>query len=355
MTESSVAQNAQNVPASPAPLEAPSIRWGILGAGGIASSFAHAVTTETSSHVVAIGSRDPQRARTFADTNLGEDAAGVRIHATYEALVADPEIDAVYVATPHSHHHEHALLAIRAGKNVLVEKAFTRNEAEAEEVFAAAREQGVFVMEAMWTRFLPHVAALRAVIARGDIGDVVSLAADHGQFFDVPVEHRLVNRDLAGGALLDLGVYPVSFAHDILGVPASITAVGQLTETGVDGQISMIFDYPGNVQALLHTTLWAKTPTTATISGTRGRIEVDGNFYVPTSFRVIGLDGSTLTYERPSITGLEFEAAEVARRITAGQTESERMSWQGTLEVLRSMDEIRRQIGLVYPGESTPR
>ncbi|MEP7763852.1 Gfo/Idh/MocA family oxidoreductase [Sanguibacter sp. 25GB23B1] len=375
MTESSAALIAQHVPAPPtsdgaspastgpvgarssvpSPHDAPSIRWGILGAGGIASTFAQAVTTGTSSHVVAVGSRDPERARAFADANLGPDAAAVRIHATYEALVADPEIDAIYVATPHSHHHEHALLAIRAGKNVLVEKAFTRNASEAEEVFAAAREQGVFVMEAMWTRFLPHVAALRAAIARGEIGDVVSLVADHGQFFDVPVDHRLVNRDLAGGALLDLGVYPVSFAHDLLGVPESITAVGQLTDTGVDGQISMVFEYPGNVQALLHTTLWAKTPTTATISGTAGRIEVDGSFYGPSSFRVVRLDGSTVTYERPAIKGLEFEAAEVARRITAGETESERMSWQGTLEVMRSMDEIRRQIGLAYPGESSPR
>ncbi|MBI9116010.1 Gfo/Idh/MocA family protein [Sanguibacter suaedae] len=358
MTPSTVAQSSTSTDLSglvPSPLEAPAIRWGVLGAGGIAGTFARAVTTETASRVAAVGSRDSARAKAFADANLGPDAATVHVHDTYEALVADPDVDAVYVATPHSHHRDHALLAIRAGKHVLVEKAFTRNAGEAEEVLAAAREAGVFVMEAMWTRFLPHVAALRAALARGEIGDVVSLVADHGQLFPLDPTHRLYDRDLAGGALLDLGVYPVSFAHDILGVPESVTAVGQLTETDVDGQISMVLDYASGAQALLHTTLWSRTPTTATISGTLGRIEVEGAFYAPTSFRVVGFDGSVRTYERPAVKGLEFEAAEVARRITAGDTQSPRMTWDGTLEVMRTMDEVRRQVGVTYPGEQESR
>src|SRR5690606_1823835 len=143
-------------------------------------------------------------------------------HGDYEALVTDPEVDVVYVATPHSHHHEHALLAIRAGKHVLVEKAFTQDAAQAREVLDAARAAGVFVMEAMWTRFLPHVAALRGVIARGEIGRVVSVIADHGQQFPFDPAHRLYAPGLAGGALLDLGVYPVSFAHDLLGAPDTV-------------------------------------------------------------------------------------------------------------------------------------
>lgn len=334
----------------PSPADAPAIRWGILGAGWIAGSFAEAVTESTAAHVVAVGSRDAAKARAFADAHLGDDAATVHLHDTYAALVADPEVDVVYVATPHSHHHEHALLAIGAGKHVLVEKAFTRNTAEAEEVFAAARAQGVFVMEAMWTRFLPHMAALRAVIARGDIGEIVSLTADHGQYFDIPVTHRLLNPELAGGALLDLGVYPVSFAHDLLGVPRSISAVGQLTDTGVDGQVSIIFDYPGQ-QALLHATLWSATPTVAAISGTKGRIEIEGAFYAPTSFTVIPREGERRTFHSPEVQGLAFEAAEVARRVTAGDHESDRMTWQGSLDVLRAMDEVRRQIGVTFPGE----
>lgn len=338
----------------PSPDDAPALRWGILGAGWIAGSFSEAVTSATASTVVAVGSRSAEKARAFADAHLGTDAAAAHLHASYEDLVADPDVDVVYVATPHSHHREHALLAIAAGKHVLVEKAFTRNAAEAQEVFEAARAAGVFVMEAMWTRFLPHIAAIREVLASGEIGEVVTLAADHGQYFDVADSHRLVNPDLAGGALLDLGVYPVSFAHDILGAPESITAVGSLTETGVDGQISMIFDYPGRTQALLSTTLWAATPTAAVITGTKGRIEIDGAFYAPTSFRVVLMDGTRREVPRADVAGLAFEAAEVARRVHAGDTESERMSWQGTLDVLTAMDDIRRQVGVVFPGEVAP-
>ncbi|SDB95823.1 Predicted dehydrogenase [Sanguibacter gelidistatuariae] len=335
----------------PNPDQAPAVRWGILGAGGIAGAFAEAVTTATASSIVAVGSRSADKARSFADAHLGADAAASRVHSSYEALVADPDVDVVYVATPHSHHREHALLAIAAGKHVLVEKAFARNTAEATEVFEAARAAGVFVMEAMWTRFLPHIAAIREVLASGEIGDVITLTADHGQYFDIPDTHRLLNPDLAGGALLDLGVYPVSFAHDILGVPESITAVGTLTETGVDGQVSMIFDYPGRTQAVLNCTLWAATPTAATITGTKGRIEIDGAFYAPTGYRVVLRDGGTREVPRADVAGLAFEAAEVATRVHAGDTESERMSWQGTLDVLAAMDDIRRQVGVVFPGE----
>ena len=329
----------------PDPRTAPPIRWGILGAGGIASSFAEAVRVHTQGRVASVGSRDRVRAERFAT------AHGVpTTHHGYDELVEDPHVDVVYVATPHSHHREHALLAIAAGKHVLVEKAFTRNEAEAVEVLDAAREAGVFVMEAMWTRFLPHVAALRGVIARGEIGDVVNLSADHGQWFAFDPAHRLYAPELAGGALLDLGVYPVSFALDLLGAPASVTAVGSLTETGVDGQVSVVLGY-GDAQATLSTTLWSRTATTAVVSGTAGRIEVEGAFYAPTSFRVVRHDGSSWYYDGFSGEGKQYQAAEVARRVAAGETQSPRMSWDSTLEVMRTLDEVRRQVGVVYPGE----
>ncbi len=328
------------------PRSAPPIRWGILGAGGIAGQFADAVRGHTRGQVAAVGSRDSSRAERFAT------AHGIgTTHLGYEELVTDPAVDVVYVATPHSHHHDHALLAIEAGKHVLVEKAFTRNAAEAQEVFDAARAAGVFVMEAMWTRFLPHVAALRAVIARGEIGDVVHVAADHGQAFAFDPAHRLFAPELAGGALLDLGVYPISFAHDLLGAPETVSAVGTLTETGVDGQVSVVLGYAGGVQATASTTLWARTATTAVISGTAGRIEVDRSFYRPTSFTVVRDDGSTWHYAGLTEKGMQFEAAEVARRIAAGDLESPRMPWSGTMAVMTTMDEVRRQIALAYPGE----
>ncbi len=330
------------------PRTAPSIRWGILGAGGIASSFATAVLASTRAQVVAVGSRNRYRAEHFA-TRHGIPTT----HEGYERLVADEQVDAIYVASPHSEHLEHALLAIRAGKHVLVEKAFTRNLAEAEQLVAAAREAGVFMMEAMWTRFLPHVAALRGAIARGEIGEVVNITADHGQnFLHLPDSHRIHNPELAGGALLDLGVYPVSFAHDLLGVPTAIQATGVLTGTGVDGHVGMTLDYPGRAIATLSTTSWAQTPTTAAITGTEGRIDIATSFYRPTSFTLTRLDGTEWTYRGPEMSnGLEYEAAEVARCIVEGRLESERMTLDDTLEVMASLDEIRRQIGVVYPGE----
>jgi predicted dehydrogenase len=334
------------MPRTPDPRTAPSIRWGILGAGGIAGSFADAVAQHTRAQLVAVGSRSRDRAERFA-TGHGIPTT----HLGYQALVDDPHVDAIYVATPHSEHLEHALLAIRAGKHVLVEKAFTRNAAEAEQVFAAAREAGVFVMEAMWTRFLPHVAALHQVLDAGEIGEIINVSADHGQLMAFDPSSRLYDPALAGGALLDLGVYPVSFAHDLLGTPDAVQAVGTLTPTGVDGQVSIVLSYGERTQATLSTTLWAKTPTIAQISGTEGFVEVAGSFYGPSSFRVTRLDGRVWTFEQPGTKGLQFEAAEVARQVADGAVESPRMSWQGTLDVMRTLDEVRRQVGVVYPGE----
>jgi predicted dehydrogenase len=327
---------------------APAIRWGILGPGGIAGEFADAVRRHTRSRIVAVGSRSPERAQRFAAT-WGVD----RAHVSYEALVADPEVDAVYVASPHSEHHAHALLAIAAGKPVLVEKAFTRNAAEAHAVVEAAGAAGVFLMEAMWTRFLPHVAALREVVGRGEIGELVGVIADHGQNMrHHPPTHRLHAPELAGGALLDLGVYPIAFAHDLLGAPDRIDAVGSLTPTGVDGQVAIALGFGPMRQASLHTTLWARTATTALVFGTEGRIEVAGDFYRPTSFTVVRDDGQRWTHDGHHVEGgLQFEAAEAARCIAEGRLESPRMTWQDTLGVMATMDEVRRQVGVRYAGE----
>ncbi|KGM09007.1 Gfo/Idh/MocA family protein [Cellulomonas bogoriensis] len=329
------------------PRSAPPLRWGVLGPGWIAGTFAAAVHGWTQGRVVAVGSRDRERAEAFA--------ARFEVpttHVGYEALVADPQVDAVYVASPHSGHHAHALLAIAAGKHVLVEKSFTRNASEAQEVVDAARAAGVFCMEAMWTRFLPHMVALRQVLARGEVGEVVAVQADHGQgFAHMPDTHRLHARELAGGALLDLGVYPVSFAHDVLGEPQVVTALGSLTRTGVDGQVTMGLGYGDRAQAALHTTLWARTATTAVVAGSEGRIEVATDFYRPTSFTVVRDDGSRWTFDQEVDGGFQYQAAEVARRVAEGRTESPVMPLDGTLAVMRTMDEVRRLVGVAYPGE----
>src|SRR5665647_623038 len=237
--------------------------------------------------------------------------------------------------------------AATCGRNRVHIASMTKTPA----AFAAAKAAGVFVMEAMWTRFLPHVAALHQIIDAGEIGEIVNLSADHGQQFAFNPKSRLFDPALAGGALLDLGIYPVSFAHDFLGVPDAIHATGALTETGVDGQVSIVLSYGERTHATLSTTLWATTPTTASISGTEGFVTVAGSFYRPTSFRVQRTDGRVWTFDQPGPRGLQFEAAEVARRVAAGETESPRLTWANTVEVMRTLDEVRAQIGLAYPGE----
>ncbi len=271
---------------APDPRTAPSIRWGIIGVGWMADQFANGVNAHTKSTIHAVASRSPERAKAFA--------AGHSVAKAYDSiaeLVADPDIDAIHVASPHTGHLENALEAIAAGRNVLVEKPICVNAADARTLIDAARAADVFVMEAMWTRYLPHMVALKKVIADGEIGEVVALQADHGQAFPFDPKSRWWNPELAGGALLDLGIYPVAFAHDILGVPDSIAAVGQMTETKVDGQVSMILGYGDKTQASLQTTLWSQTPTVAAISGTKGRIEISENFYREASFRVVTADG----------------------------------------------------------------
>ncbi len=330
---------------APDPLVAPPLRWGILGAGGIARTFARQVPAHSSGRVVAVGSRDGARAAAFAQEH-GID----RSHGGYDELLADGDVDAVYVATPHSEHRDHALLAIQAGKHVLVEKAFTRSAAEAREVFAAAEARGVFVMEAMWTRFLPHVVAVRELVRSGAIGEVVALHADHGQRLDHDPAGRLLNPALAGGALLDLGVYPLSFAHDLLGTPDAVVASGTLTETGVDGQETVLLQYGAKTQAVCSSTLWAGTPCRATISGTEGVIEIDGPFYGATSFTVTRGDEQVTVRPRHE-DGFQYEAAEVARCVAEGRQQSGTMSWDDTVAVMGTMDEVRRQLGVVYPGE----
>lgn len=329
---------------APDPMDAPAYKWGIIGAGGIARKLADAVTQYTQSEVIAVASASGlDRAQAFAAEKQIPHAYG-----SYAELLANPDVDIVYIATTHNNHHEPALLAIEAGKHLLIEKAFTQNAAQAQLIADAARAKGVFVMEAMWARHLPHMYAVRAAIARGEIGDIVTLHADHGQqLTHVP---RMMAPELAGGALLDLGVYPISFAHDILGVPDRITAVGTLTDTGVDDQISMIFEYPG-AHASLTTTMLAKTAVIASITGTDGRIDIQGMFYNPNTFTLTRMDGTSWTYDGRFDNGFQFQAAEVARLVSQGKTESPRQTLDDSIAVMRIMDEVRAQVGVVYPNE----
>jgi len=331
----------------PDPAAAPPLRWGILGPGGIARRFARDIPAHTASSVVAVGSRSGGRAEAFAAEHDIPTA-----HASYPELVADPQVEAVYIATPHSEHLEHALLALQAGKPVLVEKSLTRNAAEARELFDAAAERGLFAMEAMWTRFLPHMVALRELLTAGEIGQLRMLTAEHGQGLGhVPAEHRLKNPALAGGAMLDLTVYPVSFAHDMLGAPDEVRALGTLTETGVDASEAISLRYGDRAVALLGASLVAATPNAAVVTGSTGRVEIAGTFYAPSTLTIRPREGEERQVSPAVGSGFEYQAAEVARRVHAGERESPVHSWAGTVEVMATMDEARRQLGVRLPGE----
>ncbi len=313
------------------------IRWGLIGTGGIAAKFAADLELTDSGRVIAVGSRRRDSANAF-----GERHGIPNRHEGYEALVADPEVDVVYVATPHPMHLQDASLALRAGKPVLVEKPFTVDAAQARELVALARAEGLFAMEAMWTRFLPHVAEIRAILARGELGEIVTVVADHGQWFAEDRAHRLYAPELGGGALLDLGVYPVSFASMVLGPPERIRALVTPAFTGVDGQTSMVFSHASGAHAVLSCTLSASGPTRAAIVGTRARIEIDGDFYAPSSFTVITREGERTAHPLGPYEGLglRHEADEVARCLHEGLLESPLMPLEESVAIMATMDEV---------------
>jgi predicted dehydrogenase len=334
-------------PTTPEPLHAPPLRWGVLGPGGIANAFALAVREGTRSQVVAVGSRDADRASIFARRH------GVaRSYGSYDALVGDDGVDAVYVATPHSEHREHALLALAAGKPVLVEKAFARNLAEADEVLAAARAAGLFAGEAMWSRYLPQYDVLRRTIAEGTLGDVVLVQADHGQRLWPDGPQRLSDPALAGGSLLDLGVYPIAFTDHLLGALDDVAARGTLSQEGVDVTVG-VTARRGDTVARMTSTMAAATPCTAFVAGTAARIDLAGRFYQPTTLTLVGPDGTVLDTWEPEHRshGFRYQVAEVARALEAGRTEPWSVPWAATRRVMTVMDEARRQVGVVYPGE----
>lgn len=312
------------------------LRWGIIGTGRIAHTFASDLQLIDEGVVAAVGSRDLASAEIFA-----QEFAISRSYGSYEELVADPEVDAVYVATPHPMHFENAMLALEHAKPVLVEKAFTMNAAQARILIAKSRRDGVFMMEAMWTRFLPHVVAIREFVASGALGELVVFEADHGKWFEADASSRLFAPELGGSALLDLGIYPVSFASMLLGRPSVIRSLVQPSFTGVDGQVSMIFGYESGAHAVLTCTSFARSATRACLTGREARLEISGDFYAPANFDIITRAGVSRSHHfAVAGRGLQFQAQEVARCVGAGLVESPVMPLDETLSIMEILDEV---------------
>jgi predicted dehydrogenase len=317
-----------------------------LGTGGIARAFAQDLNLIQGHTIGAVGSRTLENAQKFSAT-FGGTAYG-----SYEELVTDPTIDAIYVATPHPAHHDNVVMALDAGKPVLCEKPFSVNAREAQSMVDAAARNGVALMEAMWARFLPHYGKVREIVESGVLGPILSIHADHGQRLADKGISRLVEPDLAGGALLDLGIYPVSFAHMILGTPSHITSDSVMTEKGVDAQTSMILTYEGGAQAVLTTTMIEQTPCRAVVAGLNGWLEIDRTFYNPAAMRVILNDGSTTEYPNTyKGHGLREQAEVFKQLVLIGKLESEILTWKDTVDIMKTLDAVREQIGLKYPFE----
>ncbi len=324
------------------------LRWGILGTGWIAGQMTGDLLL-TGHTVTAVGSRTEESARAFAAEH------GIpNVHGSYAELVADPEVDAIYVATPHPAHHEHGMLALEAGKHVLMEKPFTINADEARELVETAASRGLVILEAMWTRWLPHMVRVREIIASGVLGDVRTVLADHTQNLPDDPSHRIQNPDLGGGALLDLGIYPISFAWDVLGEPTGITAISSPTPTGVDRQTGVLLSYGEGRQAVLHAALDTLGPNVASVLGTEGRIDIDGVWYTPTTFRVVDGEGTVIETWENDVPGrgMQFQADALEELVASGTLSGDVLSVDETVAIMGTLDTIREQIGLRYPSES---
>jgi predicted dehydrogenase len=323
------------------------LRWGIISTGGIARQFTADLLLNGHT-VAAVGSRTQESADRFA-AHFGLPAA----HASYEALVADPAVDIVYVATPHPWHYPNAALALNAGKHVLVEKPFTLNAAQAQGLVTLAAERGLLVLEAMWTRWLPHMFRLREIVAAGTIGDIRSMSADHTQLLPSDPGHRLNALELGGGALLDLGIYPISFASQLFGTPQSVQAVATFKETGADAQVATMFRYAGGQIATTYSASTTRGPNVAVVLGTEGRIELDSVWYTASGLRVYDAAGALTEEFRPAVNGrgMHFQAVEAERLAGEGRIAGEILPPEETVAIMATLDEIRQQIGLRYPDE----
>lgn len=329
--------------------DAPPLRWGIVGTGWIARRFVVALQRRTRQQVIAVGSRTAAGAEEFAG-NFGIP----RAYGSYDELVSDPDVDVVYIATPHNHHHPCALLSLRAAKHTVVEKPIALNAAQACDIADIAASAGVFCMEAMWTFFLPKFDVINQLLDDGALGDVRTVLADCGERFGP--DHRIMRQDLAGGPLLDLGIYPISLAVAALGSPETVVADGQPAPSGVNGQVGAVLTGPVGRQAVVHATLFNHTPTTATVAGPDATLAIGGPFYQPGDFTLTAEDGRQLTYTEPAAgyEGLHFQAAEVARCIGAGLRETPVRPLSDSVVTLAVIDEIRRQIGVRFVEELQP-
>jgi len=323
------------------------INWGIIGAGRIAGKFATDLATLQHANLYAIASRSEIKAADFAQ-NYGFQKA----YGSYEAMLQDPEVQAVYIATPHVYHCQNTLMALDYKKAVICEKPFAMNTKEVQQMIAKAKANDTFLMDALWTLCLPHILKAKEIVDSGQLGKVVSVKADFGFKANFDPTSRLFDRDLGGGSLLDIGIYPLFFALFLLGKPQKLTAVAKMGSTKVDEECAIFLSYDSGQTANLHSTLLARTPTEAHIYCEKGFIHIPTQFHKPVSAINIleyeGLKERVVTFDTQGI-GYKYEAAELMHCLQVGKKESELIPHQFSLDLMELLDEVRQQIGLIYP------
>ena len=321
------------------------IKWGILSTGWIAHKFATALQVADNSELYAVGSRTVESAKKFAGEYHIPHTYG-----SYEELVSDPAIDVVYIGTPHNLHLENTLLALRHGKHVLCEKPMGVNRKEEEQMIQAAKERNLFLMEALWSRFLPNVIKTKELVDSGAIGEVKLMTAFFSIISDNGPEHRHYSIDLCGGTVLDTGIYNIFFSLLMLGAPKKISAIAGLGVQGGDNSASYTFQYEKDLLSVMYSSFNGDTPVMSEIHGTKGKIVLSPWFFCPGNVKVIYRNGreELFPFEFKS-NGYEYEAEEVAKCILTGKTQSELWLWKDSIQLISTMDTIRKQCGIVYP------
>ncbi|MHC1740105.1 MAG: Gfo/Idh/MocA family protein [Anaerolineaceae bacterium] len=323
------------------------IRWGIIGAGYIAGKFAQALSFIPEAEVYAVASRSRKSAEKFAQENNVS-----MVHDSYQALFDDPKVDVVYIATINTAHRENCLAAIKAGKPILCEKPFMVNSKEAEEVIALAKEHKVFLMEALWTRFIPAFIKARQMWEDGVIGELYTVTSEFGFICEKTSSNPLYDLALAGGSFLDVGAYPVSMAHIVFGEPDTVIGHASFGSSEIDEQAGMLFGYRGGQMALGYSSFKVESPKEAIIVGTKGYIRIHSPFFCPSGFTLHLNDQDPQIFEVPYVgNGWNYEAVEVMNCLRDGKLESDLVPHKETLALMRTMDRYRLQIGLKFPGE----
>jgi len=324
-------------------LKTKTFKWGIIGPGKIAHKFAEGLAEVPGAELYAVASRSVAKAEEFA-----KEFNATKFYGSYEDLVKDEEVDIIYIATPHVFHFEQTLLCLKHKKAVLCEKPFAMNKEQVNEMILTAKKENVFLMEALWTYFLPHYQYVLELVKSEKFGKITGLEADFG--FEAPYlpEKRLFNKDLGGGSLLDIGIYPVFAALTLLGKPDTISAKAEFSKTGVDESCSIVFNYQNGVRANLLSTINKNTTSTATINFEKASVIINRRFHEPTSVTILHNDQEETISFDVNTNGYNFEAEHVQQMLAEGRTESTVMSFEKSLELIGLLDNIREEIGLIY-------